>query len=118
MMAKKSGSLDYWRNYFRTANSDIFEIIDHAITAATSDCPKEVELPVPCGGGEDDETEEEDDSNGGCKSSGFERGGCEFEPGWSKESKNSCLFVCYSSALVVKTMRQKKKMTFEPSLAV
>ena len=113
-MAKKSGSLDYWRNYFRTANSDIFEIIDHAIMVAASDCPKEfklrrdriaerlfscklsrclgcdrVELAVPCGGGEEDETEEEDDSDGGCKSSGFERGGCEFEPGGSKESKNS-----------------------------
>lgn len=114
MMAKKSGSLDYWRNYFRTANSDIFEIIDHAIMVAASDCPKEfklrrdriaeklfscklsrclgcdrVELSVPCGGGEEDETEEEDDSDGGCKSSGFESGGCEFEPGGSKESKNS-----------------------------
>ena len=32
---------------------------------------------------------EEDDSDGGCKSSGFERGGCEFELGGSKESKNS-----------------------------
>ena len=49
-----------------------------------------VELSVPCGGGgEEDETEEEDDSDGGCKSSGFERGGCEFELGGSKESKNS-----------------------------
>ncbi|KAK7831604.1 putative mediator of rna polymerase ii transcription subunit 26a [Quercus suber] len=90
MMAKKSGSLDYWRNYFRTANSDIFEIIDHAIMVATLDFPKKfklrrdriaerlfsckfsrclgcdrVELPVPCGGGEDDETKEEDDSDGG-----------------------------------------------------
>ena len=83
---------------------------------AASDCPKEfklrrdriaerlfsckfsrylgcdrVELSVPCGGGgEEEETEEEeDDSDGGCKSSGFERGGCEFELGGSKESKNS-----------------------------
>uniref|UniRef100_A0A2P2KTT4 Uncharacterized protein MANES_08G061400 n=1 Tax=Rhizophora mucronata TaxID=61149 RepID=A0A2P2KTT4_RHIMU len=40
----KSGSLDYWRNYFRTANSDIFGIIDHAILVAASDCPKEFRL--------------------------------------------------------------------------
>ena len=104
MMAKKSGSLLLW-----TANSDVFETIDHAIMVAASDCPKEfklrrdrmaerlfsckfsrylgcdrVELSVPCGGGgEEDETEEEDDSDGGCKSSGFERGGCEFELGGS-----------------------------------
>ncbi|KAG6694477.1 hypothetical protein I3843_09G050200 [Carya illinoinensis] len=106
-MAKKSGSLEYWRNYFRTANSDIFDIIDHAIMVAASDCPKEfrlrrdriaerlfscrltrclgcdrVELAVPGG-----EEEEEDDDGGGCKSSGFDRGRCEFEAGGSKESK-------------------------------
>ncbi|EEF45077.1 probable mediator of RNA polymerase II transcription subunit 26b [Ricinus communis] len=40
----KSVSLDYWRNYFRTANSDIFAIIDHAIMVAASDCPKEFRL--------------------------------------------------------------------------
>ncbi|KAK7853873.1 putative mediator of rna polymerase ii transcription subunit 26b [Quercus suber] len=88
MMVKKSGSLDYWKNYFRTVNSDIFEIIDYAIMVAASDCPKElklrrdrmaerlfsckfswcsgcdrVELSVPCGGGgEEDETKEEDDN--------------------------------------------------------
>ncbi|KAJ6332188.1 hypothetical protein OIU76_010555 [Salix suchowensis] len=37
----KSVSLDYWRDYFRTASSDIFGIIDHAILVAASDCPKE-----------------------------------------------------------------------------
>lgn len=107
-MAKKPGSLEYWRNYFRTANSDIFDIIDHAIMVAVSDCPKEfrlrrdriaerlfscrltrcsgcdrVELAVP--GGE--EEEEDDDDGGGCKSSGFDRGRCEFEAGGSKGSK-------------------------------
>ncbi|CAK7340286.1 unnamed protein product [Dovyalis caffra] len=40
----KSVSLDYWRDYFRTANSDIFGIIDHAILVAASDCPKEFKL--------------------------------------------------------------------------
>jgi hypothetical protein len=40
----KSVSLDYWRNYFRTASSDIFGIIDHAILVAASDCPKEFKL--------------------------------------------------------------------------
>ena len=38
------GSLDYWRNYFGAANSDIFGIIDHAIMVAASDCPKEFRL--------------------------------------------------------------------------
>ncbi|KAL6140494.1 hypothetical protein ACLB2K_058793 [Fragaria x ananassa] len=75
-----SSSLNYWRSYFRTANSDIFGIIDHAITVAAVDCPKEfrlrrdrvaellfscrmsrcsgcekVELVVPCDHGEGDE---------------------------------------------------------------
>ncbi|KAB5519292.1 hypothetical protein DKX38_023611 [Salix brachista] len=40
----KSVSLDYWRDYFRTASSDIFGIIDHAILVAASDCPKEFKL--------------------------------------------------------------------------
>ncbi|BFG37744.1 hypothetical protein CerSpe_240180 [Prunus speciosa] len=104
-MTTKSGSLNYWRNYFRTANSDIFDIIDHAIMVAASDCPKEfklrrdriaerlfscrltrcsgcdkVELAVPGGDGEDD------DDDGGCKS-GFDRDGGEVEAGASKESK-------------------------------
>ncbi|KAK9290582.1 hypothetical protein L1049_008753 [Liquidambar formosana] len=99
-MAMKSGNLDYWRNYFRSANSDIFDIIEHAIIVAASDCPKEfrlqrdriaerlfsckltrctgcdrVELAVP--GGNEDE---------GCKSD-FDVDGCEFEAGGSKESK-------------------------------
>lgn len=107
-MAKKSGSLENWRNYFRTANSDIFDIIDHAIMVAASDCPKEfrlrrdriaerlfssrltrcsgcdrVELAVPAG----EEEEEAVDDDGGCKSSEFDRDGCEFEAGGSKESK-------------------------------
>ncbi|XP_062166629.1 probable mediator of RNA polymerase II transcription subunit 26b [Alnus glutinosa] len=106
-MAKKSGSLENWRNYFRTASSDIFDIIDHAIMVAASDCPKEfrlrrdriaerlfscrltrcsgcdrVELAVP-----DGEEEEDDDDDGGCKSSEFDRDACEFEAGGSKESK-------------------------------
>ncbi|KAL5546720.1 hypothetical protein UlMin_006407 [Ulmus minor] len=100
-MAKRSGPLDQWRSYFRTANSDIFDIIDHAIMVAASDCPKEfrlrrdriaerlfssrltkcsgcdrVELSLPC-----DEEEYE-----GCKS-GFDRDGGELEAGASKESK-------------------------------
>ncbi|KAJ8759963.1 hypothetical protein K2173_010819 [Erythroxylum novogranatense] len=40
----KQGSLDYWRNYFRGVNSDIFGIIDHAMMVAASDCPKEFRL--------------------------------------------------------------------------
>ncbi|KAE9588666.1 hypothetical protein Lal_00030366 [Lupinus albus] len=40
----KSLSLDHWRSYFRSANSDIFEIIHHSIMVAASDCPKEFRL--------------------------------------------------------------------------
>lgn len=102
-MAKKSGSLDYWRNYFRTANSDIFGIIDHAIMVAASDCPKEFRLRrdriaervfscrlTRCSGCDRVELavpgDEEEDEDGGCKS-GFDRDGAEFEAGASKESK-------------------------------
>lgn len=95
-----SGKLDNWRNYFRTANSDIFGIIENAIMVAASDCPQEfrlrrdriaetlfssklsrctgcdrVELAVP-GSGED----------GTCKSASDRNDGCEFEVGASKES--------------------------------
>ncbi|XP_057983424.1 probable mediator of RNA polymerase II transcription subunit 26b [Malania oleifera] len=95
-----SGGLDRWRNYFRSANADIFEIIENAIAVAASDCPKEfrqrrdriaerlfsckltqcsgcarVELTVP-------RTEEDE----GCKS-GFDGDGCEFGAGASKGSK-------------------------------
>ncbi|XP_052174909.1 probable mediator of RNA polymerase II transcription subunit 26b [Diospyros lotus] len=101
-MAMKSRTLDNWRNYFRTSNSDIFDIIEHAIMVAASDCPQEfrlrrdrigeilfssrlvrcigcdsIELSVPGAG--DDESE-------ACKG-GFDRDGCEFEAGGSKESK-------------------------------
>lgn len=40
-MADSSGSLDYWRKFFRSANSDIFEVIEHAVLVAASDYPEE-----------------------------------------------------------------------------
>lgn len=40
-MVGKSVSLDYWRKFFRSANSDIFEVIEQAIVVAAADCPKE-----------------------------------------------------------------------------
>ncbi|KAE8728923.1 putative helicase [Hibiscus syriacus] len=43
-MAMKGWPLEQWRGYFRQANSDIFDIIDHAITVAALDCPKEFRL--------------------------------------------------------------------------
>lgn len=43
-MAKSSGNLDKWRDYFRTANSDIFDIIEYAVMVAAVDCPKEFKL--------------------------------------------------------------------------
>lgn len=114
-MASNSGSLNYWRDYFRTANSDIFDIIDHAIMVAASDCPRELRLrrdriaerlfssrltrwcsgcekqvelaTVPGGDGEGDDDEGgSDDVHRGCKS-GFDGGGGEVEGGGSKESK-------------------------------
>ncbi|GAB2267115.1 hypothetical protein Dimus_002100 [Dionaea muscipula] len=41
-MAAKSRALDRWRDYFRSANSEIFDIIEKAIMVAASDCPKEL----------------------------------------------------------------------------
>ncbi|KAL8489285.1 hypothetical protein ACS0TY_025261 [Phlomoides rotata] len=38
-MADNSASLAKWREYFRTANSDIFTVIEHAILIAASDYP-------------------------------------------------------------------------------
>ncbi|PIN25012.1 hypothetical protein CDL12_02248 [Handroanthus impetiginosus] len=43
-MANTSVSLDKWREYFRGANSDIFDIIEHAIMVAASDCPYDFKL--------------------------------------------------------------------------
>lgn len=100
---KSGSSLNYWRNYFRTANSDIFGLIDHAIMVAAVDCPKEfklrrdriaerlfscrlarclgcekVELLVPGGGDHDDDDDDDDDED---------RDGGEVEAGGSKQSK-------------------------------
>ncbi|WOG98025.1 hypothetical protein DCAR_0417366 [Daucus carota subsp. sativus] len=97
-------NLDKWREFFRSScNSDIFDIIEHAIYVAASDCPKEFKLRrdriaetlfssklIKCVGcdhvelgvkleGVDDEEEFKND------------GGFEFEGGRSKESKvDSC----------------------------
>ncbi|KAL1548771.1 putative mediator of RNA polymerase II transcription subunit 26b isoform X1 [Salvia divinorum] len=43
-MADASVSLDKWRDYFRSASSDIFNIIEHAILVAASDCPYDFRL--------------------------------------------------------------------------
>ncbi|GAB4843959.1 hypothetical protein Ancab_013923 [Ancistrocladus abbreviatus] len=103
-MAARSSSRaidDHWRDYFRKANSDIFDIIEHAITVAASDCPKEfrikrdriaellfssrltrctrcdsVELAVPLAAAEEDD---EDVGNARFKS--------DYDVGGSKESK-------------------------------
>ncbi|CAN1337558.1 Probable mediator of RNA polymerase II transcription subunit 26b [Linum perenne] len=40
----KPAGMDSWRNYFRSANSSIFDVIDHAIMVAASDRPKEFRL--------------------------------------------------------------------------
>lgn len=79
-MAESSRTLDKWRDYFLTSDSDIFDIIEGAIKVAAVDCPKEfksrrdriaellfsckvtkcfgcdkVELAVPNDGGDDEE---------------------------------------------------------------
>ncbi|CAK9168510.1 unnamed protein product [Ilex paraguariensis] len=93
-------TLDKWRDYFRTANSDIFDIIEHAIMVAVSDCPQEFRLRrdriaeklfacklTKCSGCDRVELAEPcDDKDEGCKS-GLNRDGCEFEAGRNKESK-------------------------------
>ncbi|KAE8664102.1 putative helicase [Hibiscus syriacus] len=106
-MTMKGWPLEQWRGYFRSANSDIFDIINHAIVVAALDCPKEfrlrrdriaeklftceftrcsgcdrVELVVP-------EYEEVDDEAraGGCRTSFKSEADEEFEAGGSKESK-------------------------------
>lgn len=108
-MGVKPGALDDWRDYFRTSSSDIFDIIEHAIMVAASDCPQEfrirrdriaeklfscklakcvvcdnVELSVPAGGDGGGEV-----GGGCCKIVKFEEGGG--GGGGSKGSKvNSC----------------------------
>lgn len=98
----KSGSLDCWRSYFRSANSDIFDIIDHAIKVAASDCPKEFRLRrdgiaerlfsskvtrcLGCDRLELAVSGDDEEEDGGCKSD-FDRDGGEVEAGASKESK-------------------------------
>ncbi|KAK4272431.1 hypothetical protein QN277_020992 [Acacia crassicarpa] len=100
-MTMKSGSLEYWRNYFRTANSDIFDIIHHAIMVAVFDCPKEFRSRrdgiaerlfssrwTRCVGCDrlDLMVSGDDEGDGGCKS-GFDPEATELEAGASKESK-------------------------------
>ncbi|WOL16383.1 putative mediator of RNA polymerase II transcription subunit 26b [Canna indica] len=40
-MGSSSGSVDYWRRFFRTADADIFEVMEQAILVASSDYPQE-----------------------------------------------------------------------------
>ncbi|KAG6529567.1 probable mediator of RNA polymerase II transcription subunit 26b [Zingiber officinale] len=41
-MANSSGSVGYWRKFFRSADSDIFDVIEQAILVAASDHPEEL----------------------------------------------------------------------------
>lgn len=43
-MSAELVGMGQWREYFRTANCDIFEIIEKGIMVAASDCPKEYQL--------------------------------------------------------------------------
>ncbi|URE01314.1 hypothetical protein MUK42_19615 [Musa troglodytarum] len=40
-MASSPGSVDYWRKFFRSADSDIFGVMEHAIVVAASDYPEQ-----------------------------------------------------------------------------
>lgn len=40
--------MDYWREYFKTCNGDIFETIEKAIMIAASDYPKEFRIKRDC----------------------------------------------------------------------
>lgn len=42
--SKSAGRMDYWRDYFRTSNGDLFETIEKAIIVAASDYPKEFRI--------------------------------------------------------------------------
>jgi len=99
----KSWSVDEWREYFASANSDIFEIIENAIIVAASDWPKEFRVKrdaiaerlfcsrlTRCAGCDRVELAargvgKESDDDSGCKN-GVERDEGEFA-GASKESK-------------------------------
>ncbi|KAK1320977.1 putative mediator of RNA polymerase II transcription subunit 26a [Acorus calamus] len=43
-MVPKTKTLEDWRDYFRRANTDIFDVIHNAIFIAASDCPGEFQL--------------------------------------------------------------------------
>lgn len=91
---KSVAGLDGWRNYFRTANSDVFDIIENAIKVAASDCPKEfrvrrdriAETLFSCKLTRCSSCARVEDGGGGCRN-GFNGDGCEVEAGGSKESK-------------------------------
>ncbi|KAI3993958.1 hypothetical protein MKX01_002971 [Papaver californicum] len=40
-MEDSMGGINYWRKYFQSANTDIFDVIENAIVVAASDFPKE-----------------------------------------------------------------------------
>ncbi|KAL3534709.1 hypothetical protein ACH5RR_003170 [Cinchona calisaya] len=112
-MGKTSGLLDEWREYFLSANSDIFGIIERAITIAAIDSPKEfksrrdriaemlftckvtkcfgcdkLELAVPNGGC--DKVKEEEEEEKDKYDSESDRGIKVEEVGRCKESKENC----------------------------
>ncbi|XP_043693715.1 probable mediator of RNA polymerase II transcription subunit 26b [Telopea speciosissima] len=96
-MATETSSLDYWRKYFRSTNSDIFNVIEYAIMVAASDCPNELKKRRDgiaerlytckytrcsgCDGVELAVRKEEEGDDSGCKSSG------DFVGSVGKESK-------------------------------
>ncbi|KAK9167850.1 hypothetical protein Scep_003041 [Stephania cephalantha] len=43
-MSSKPSAIDQWRKYFQRGNTDIFEVIEHAIIVAASDYPNEFKI--------------------------------------------------------------------------
>ncbi|KAF9592158.1 hypothetical protein IFM89_012587 [Coptis chinensis] len=40
----QSGNIESWRKYFKSANADIFDVIEQAILVAATDCPNEFKI--------------------------------------------------------------------------
>ncbi|GMH28319.1 hypothetical protein Nepgr_030162 [Nepenthes gracilis] len=101
-MAAKSRDLDQWRDYFGKANSDVFDVIEHAIIVAASDCPKELrarrdriaELLFSCGltrctrcNGVESRLPRDDDVGSGRVKTDFDGNVSEINAAGIKESK-------------------------------
>lgn len=105
-VSKSAARMDYWREYFGSANANIFEIIEGAIMMAASDYPKEFRIRrdgiaqtlfscrlIKCSGcdkeelafpvDDDDDDPGNDDDDEGVK---YKNKSTDVDGNWSKES--------------------------------